>query len=123
MASLNWPVPYPGPMDVTAPVPAGTIFPSAARGVGVYNSPELSNYAAKGVRLYINTTVTAGGATLVVKVQTKDPTTGVWADIDSGAGGPTTATINSNTMTLLTLYPGQAETANQEVSDILGLQW
>lgn len=121
MSALNWPVPYPGPMDVTAPVPNGTIFPSAARAIGVYNSPELSNYVAKGVRLYINTT-NINGATLVVKVQTKDPATGVWADIDAGAGGPST-TVTTNTMTLLTLYPGQTEVANQEISDILGQEW
>jgi hypothetical protein len=123
--AANWPVPPPGATAVGSLSSApGTIFPSAAYGVGTTNSAEMDNPSAKGVRLFINTTVTAGGATVLVSIQTKDQISGSWSNTPDSA---TTISITSNVLTTLTVYPGIAETVPgttvTEVSDHLGTPW
>jgi hypothetical protein len=119
MPQVNWPVPYPGPMDLTAPVANGTIFPSASRAAATYNSSELANNNARGVVLYISTTNMGAAGTLVVKVQSKNPVTGNFVDIP----GAVTASITTVQESTLTVYPGAAESANVDISDPLGQSW
>jgi hypothetical protein len=118
----NYPVPDPnvyGINSTTKPKP-GTIFPSAVRGVASYNSPDLWNPWAVGVRLYIDITNNTGNTgTVTVKIQVKDPVSGNYVDV---ALATTTAIATTGT-SILTVYPSANETANVDVSDPLGLNW
>lgn len=70
------------------------------------------NYGKKGARFFINVTAASGtDETMVVKIQAKDHI-GNWIDVP----GATTGDITATGQTMLTLYPGMAETANSEVS-------
>lgn len=124
----NQTVPSPGNQGVADSANYnGIIFPAAARnhtddpdglGAGIYVSPEMHNFWAKGVDLFVNTT-TSGSGTVVVKLQKKDPVSGTWFDI----AGAVTTTINDPADENVTLYPGIAETTNVSVSDHLGFIW
>lgn len=119
----NTPVPVPGAVTLgtlASPEPkAGTILPSASYGTGATNSSEMANTRWRGVILYINTTAVGGAGTVVVKVQTKDPTSGTFVDLPGAA----TASITTNTETTLTVYPSVAESAGVDISDPLGHAW
>lgn len=105
-------------LDATAPQRDGTIFTVASRVAAAYNSPELLNAKWKGVRLFINLTVVNGG-TLTVKIQNFDPASQTWVDLPLAV----TTALAAVAVTTLTVYPGQTETANQDISDPLGGRW
>jgi hypothetical protein len=119
-----WPVPQPGPIDVTSGAQrAGIILPAASRSntvdSGVYVSTGIANYAASGLRLYIDVTDKHTNGTLTVKVQTKDPASTNWVDIP----GATTPAIAATGTTTLTVFPSITETANVDVAQPLGVMW
>ena len=124
----NQHVPSPGNQGVADSANLnGIIFPVASRnhtddpdglGAGIYVSPEMQNYWAKGVDIFTDTT-TSGAGTVTVKIQKKDPASGTWFDLTSGTG----AAIADPANEILTIYPGIAETANVSVSDHLGFIW
>jgi hypothetical protein len=98
----------------------GSIFASASRGAATYVSNEYFNPDAKGLRLYIDITVNAGGTgTVTAKVQSKDPVSGNWVD----QAGMVTSALSAIATTTLTIYPGVTETANVDVAENLGTQW
>jgi hypothetical protein len=126
----NQPVPSPNTATaVGSTLVEGLIFASAVRtqtgGVasdGVYDSAELFNPNAKGVRLYICRTVATG--TLTVSIQGRDPVTDAWVAIT----GATTPALTSAINTTLTLYPGITAaagtgTTSTEVSTFLPCAW
>lgn len=96
----------------------GTAIASAALAEGATNSEDINFGAAKGIILFIDITANTGTTpTLTVKLQVKDPASGKYVDL---AGATTTAIdATSNGTTMLTVYPGIAETANVSVSDII----
>lgn len=78
-----------------------------------------TNRDARGVVLSIKTTASSGTSpTLVVKVQGSANGTD-WYDITGAA----TATINTNTTTILTVYPGTTAVANQVIALPLPRLW
>ena len=128
MSFPNQQVPSPGNLGVSDQTNYnGIIFLSAARtesadpdglGAGVYASPEMHNPGARGVDIFTVATSSGAGA-VTVKVQKKDPASGTWIDLTSAA----TAAIADPGSSVLTIYPGIAETANVSVSDHLGYTW
>jgi hypothetical protein len=123
----NAPVPQSGPFAVGAANQRdGIIIPAAEyandggpAADGIFYSQEYTNLGFKGVRLYIDLTNRHTTGTLVVKLQSKDPTSGNWADVPAA----TTASLTSVATTTLTIYPGIAETSNVDIADPLGLKW
>ena len=124
---VNQPVPFPYAEAAGTANKNGIIFESAARtesanpdglGAGVYASAEMHNFGAKGVDLFLVST-SSGAGTVTAKIQKKDPASGTWIDLTSGA----TAAQADPGSAVLTIYPGIAETANVSVSDHLGCTW
>lgn len=98
----------------------GTIFPSEARADNAaYTSEAIYNPGARGVRLFIKNG-TIGTTTLTVKIQIMNPVDDSWIDLP---GATTAALSTDNDANTLTVYPGIAETANVEVSTVLGPVW
>lgn len=107
--------------SVNYPVPgatSGVIFASASRAAAAYNSDELFNGSARGVRLFLNATI-AGGATLDVKIQNFDPASQAWRDIPLATATQITATGSAT----LTVYPGALAAAGVVANTALGLRW
>lgn len=120
------PVPIPGVVamgTLSAPEsPSGTIFKSQVYAIASspFNSPEMDNAAWKGVKLFVNTTAVGGAGTVTVKIQSKDPTSGVWVDVPLA----TTPAIATNTNTTLLVYPGVLETVGEnEIAASIGRPW
>jgi hypothetical protein len=116
----NRPVPSQGLNISSTTNKDGIIFPSLSRAAATYNSNEYFNADARGLRIYVDITVNAGGTgTVIAKIQTKDPVSGNWLD----QAGAVTASLSSVATTSLTIYPGVTETANVDVAESLGTQW
>ena len=92
-------------------------FASAARltSGSPFNSAELKTAGRKGIHAHVDVTVDPDTVSIVVKVQGKDETTGDFYDIP-GAATPAIAVVGRSR---LTIYPGLAETANVDVSDVV----
>lgn len=117
----NQPVPVVGANAVSGTLAAGTVFPSASRVQGTYNSEEVFNAGCKGVRLYIANDA-AGGSTVVVKLQVRAPNSDVWIDLPRATSG----TVNSSTGTIVTIYPGLtgiADVAGVDINQHVGPAW
>lgn len=92
-----------------------TMLASALRSASA-NSAEFTNDGHRGVRLFLDITAEDGTVTLDVKLQVKDHVSGKWIDLPGAAFAQKSGTGHS----VLTVYPGIAETANESVSDVLG---
>jgi hypothetical protein len=119
-----WPVPHAGPIAASASTQrAGIILPTTEYSntvdSGVYTSPAYANYAATGLRLYVDVTDIHTNGTVTVKVQTQDPASLNWVDIP-GATTPTIAAVSTST---LTIHPSVTETATVDVAQPLGAMW
>lgn len=125
MGHVNGAVPTAGAYDAsTSAQQEGVIFPTAARthtdNSGVYNSAEIYNANARGVRLFV--VVANGSGTVTVKIQVIDPYTDAWVDL----AGATTAALNNTAGTILTVYPGLtgiADSAGVTCNQHLGPAW
>ncbi len=128
MSFPNQTVPSPGNLGVADRSNYnGVLFASESRthtadptglGAGIYVTEEMHNPGARGVDIFLVST-SSGAGTVTAKVQKKDPASGTWIDLTSGA----TASQADPGSAILTIYPGIAETANVSVSDHLGLTW
>lgn len=120
---LNKPVPAPRPSAQVASssnTPDGNIFPTASRAAATYNSDEIFNPGARGVRLFV-VNDGAGGSTATAKIQVRDPYTDTWIDLP----GATTAALGATTGSILTVYPGVTGIADAggNVNQHLGPAW
>ena len=90
---------------------------SAARttAAGAATSDEVRAFGRRGIIMRVDLTLDPDTAAITVKLQAKDPISGVWADIP----GMTTASIADTGHTVVTMYPGIGETANVSISDCL----
>ncbi len=124
-APSNKPVPTTGPLSMAnqgnATLDAlhhdGIVFPSAVYAAAT-NSPDIYNVDCKGIRIF-TTNAATGGATVVVKVQVKDPATGSYTDL----AGAATAALGAVTSSLMTIYPGLtgiADSAGITINQHLG---
>lgn len=96
------------------------VFASALRGTGATSSSDFHQTGARGVRLYLNITATAGTAeTLDLKVQIKNPLSGTYQDLTDAVFAQKTATGSDS----LTIYPGIGEVATSTINDYLGQTW
>ncbi|MGH6933669.1 MAG: hypothetical protein ACREEE_14695 [Dongiaceae bacterium] len=96
-----------------------TAFAAAARGATT-NRGDLENRTGRGVRLWLNITAASGSTpTLDIKLQWKDPVSGLYFDIP-GANFPQKPAAGTDD---LTVYPGIAETATEAVSDVIPRNW
>jgi hypothetical protein len=121
---VNQPVPTSGANAVASTLTAGIIFPSASRTNATYNSDELFNPCAKGVRLYVDVTNVGGAGTLTVKIQTRDPATDAWVDLTAGTTGLFASVLTKT----VTVYPGITVVApgaavSTETSNFLSTNW
>jgi hypothetical protein len=125
MADLhtNQPVPSPGPSTATPSstnTPNGVLFRSATRVVAAYNSDEVFNPNCKGVRLFL-VNDGAGGGTVALQLQVRDPNTDAWVNLTGAALAATGATAG----TILTVYPGLTGIADAagNINQHLGPAW
>lgn len=93
----------------------GTLFASAAV-TTTQNSQDMANDTYSGVHVVIDVTV-FGAGTLTPKIQGKDPTSGKYYDILTGAA------INATGTTVLKIFPGMAVSANVSASESLPRTW
>lgn len=95
---------------------AGTLLASAAR-TATTNSSDQTNYNGRGVEITLDVTVVPGGDTITLSIESKDPASGNYTTLLTGAAISTTGTRR------YVLYPGVGAVANQLVSDILSRTW
>jgi hypothetical protein len=95
---------------------AGTLLASAAR-TATTSSSDQQNYSAKGVRVFINVTVHAVSAAIVPTIEVKDPISGTYTAILTGASITTTG------HTVLTAYPGATVAAGVTLAIPLSKTW
>lgn len=81
-----------------------TFLTSAAR-TTTQTQPEVTNFSANGITAYLNITVVPGVDTVLLRLEEKDPLTGVWT--------PVTATLAqvATGMVILKCMPGVAAVA------------
>lgn len=92
---------------------------SVVVGVGAtasQNSPDLLNPYGRGVKVWVNTTAIGTGS-ITVTIQGKDPGSGAYTTLLASAA------IVTNTVGVLTVYPGLPATANVSANDVLPRQW
>ncbi len=91
-------------------------IPSAAYTASQVNSPDMGNSSYLGGQFIINVSAYTSGS-YTVKLQGKDPVSGVYYDILVGTA------LSSTGITILKLYPGIATSANAAASDVLPQTW
>lgn len=96
-----------------------TLFASAGRTPGTYNSPDQTNFNGRGARFIIDITGIGLGATLDFKLQSKDTTSGKYVDI-LNASIPQQNALGT---VELVVYPGIDAAPNRQVSTILSRTW
>lgn len=85
---------------------------------GTTNGATLDNPVGRGIALYIDiTTITGSSPTLTVNLQVLDPASGNWVTVASSAA------LNMDGESTLTLYPGIAVTSNVAVNGAFGRAW
>ena len=94
----------------------GTLLASAAR-TATTSSSDISNYSCKGVRVFINVTVHAVSAAIVPTIEVKDPISGTYTAVATGAA------ITGTGHTVITVYPGATVAANVTLSTVVGRTW
>lgn len=97
---------------------SGTLLASAARTATV-SSSDITNYGAKGVRVFINATALAATPSVVPTIEVKDPVSGVYTAVLTGAAITTAAP----THVVLTVYPGATVATNVTASNVIGKTW
>lgn len=80
------------------------------------NSADLTNADGRGVKVYVNTSLIGTGS-ITVSIQAKDPASGTYTTLLASAA------IVTNTLTVLTVYPGLPVTTNVSANDVLPRQW
>ena len=96
---------------------ASRLLDSAAR-TATTQSAEQDNRVSRGVQVIFDlTAIPATPSGVTPKIQAHDPASGNWIDLLSGGSITATGT------TVLTVYPGIAETANESASDVLPRVW
>jgi hypothetical protein len=82
------------------------------------NSVLLTNYVARGVKVYIAPgNFGSGASTITVTIQGFDPVSASYFTILQSAS------LTASTFAVLTVYPGIAVTANVSASDVLPRSW
>jgi len=95
------------------------IFRSAQRS-GIIVSEDQHNTDWRGVRLFLNITSVSGALPVMdIKVQFRDPATGLYADLP----GTTFAQHIATGQDELSIYPGNTAMANRAVSGPLPYSW
>lgn len=79
-------------------------------------SPDYTNEYGCGAEIYFNVT-NAGTGSVTVTVQGKDPTSGTYYTVLSGAA------VTTNSFNKYQIFPGAATTANVSVNDLMPFKW
>ncbi len=93
-----------------------SILPSASR-TATTNSRDILNRGAKGGHIILDVTAVSATPSIVVTIQGKDPLSGAYYTILTGAAVTTTGT------TVYKIYPGITAAANASVSDVIPGVW
>lgn len=94
----------------------GTLLASLAR-TATATSEDQTTYDARGVRVFINVTVDGAAASIVPTIEVKDPASGTYTAILTGAA------IAAVGHTVLTVYPGATVAAGVTLSIPIGKTW
>ena len=92
------------------------LLASAARTASA-ESLDYTNFEARGVKVVIDVTADPASASVVFKIEGKDPASGKYYTLLASAAVAATGT------TVLTVYPGIAATTNVAASDVLPKTW
>lgn len=79
-------------------------------------SPDYTNEYGCGAEVYLNVT-SAGTGSITLTIQGKDPTSGTYYTVLSGAA------IVANSFNKYQVFPGAATTANVSVNDLMPFKW
>lgn len=86
--------------------------------IATYNGPDQINDGPKsGVKIVVDITSVAGGATLTVRIQGKDPVSGKYFTM------LTSTALGAAATTVLTIFPGATAAANVTVNDRMPRTW
>jgi hypothetical protein len=75
-------------------------------------SPDITNVDGKGIKVWLDTTVIGTGS-VTLTINGKDPASGKYTLLLSGAA------VTTNTTNTYTVYPGATVTANVSANDVL----
>lgn len=92
------------------------IFASATRSADVNSVPQL-NQNHRGVHVIVDVTAVPGVDTVTFTIQGQDSVSGEWYDILASTA------ISATGTTVLRVYPGLTEAANEVESDFLPAIW
>lgn len=99
-----------------APSRNKVILPSAAR-TATTNSDDQFDFACRGAVIFLSITAVPGVDTVTLSVTGKDPVSGSYVTIFTGAAESATGTK------MYTIYPGVTETANVDMATVLPTVW
>ena len=88
----------------------------AASATTTQTGPDFTNPAARGVKVFVMTTVIGTGS-ITLSIQAKDPASGTYITLLAGAA------IVTNTTNVYTLFPGAPVAANVSANDELPYTW
>jgi hypothetical protein len=94
-----------------------TLFASASRVAGTYNSDDQTTSFAKGVILMLDITAITG--TLDCKIQVKDTVSDTYIDLAGASFAQKSGTFHG----MLSVYPGNTVAANVSISAHLSKVW
>ena len=98
------------------PVPETTILTSAAR-TTTQTGADQTNNNGRGLKVVLDMTNVAAGPDVTLTIDAKDPTSGKYYNLLTGAS---VTTVSTN---VYTVYPGLTPVANKTVSDVLPRTW
>lgn len=86
--------------------------------VATYNGPDqLNDGPRSGIKVVVDISAVAGGATLTVRIQGKDPVSGKYFTM------LTSTALAAQATTVLTIFPGATAAANVTVNDRMPRTW
>ena len=92
------------------------LLPSAERDETT-NSPDQVNHCGRGVHVVLNVTATEGSPSITLKVQGKDPASGEYYDILTGAA------VTAVSTNVYKVHPHIEAVTNEAAKDILPRTW
>lgn len=104
------------PVDLVGPVNAEGVFLTSGSRSTTQTMADQTNLLRSGIRVVVVTTVIGTGS-ITLAIQAKDPASGNYVTMLTGAA------IVTNTTNTYLVYPGAANTANVSANDRLPLTW
>lgn len=97
-----------------------TLFQSASRTAGTYNTNDQYNFGWKGIQVNLRVTTKAGTSNLNCKMQAKDMVASVYYDLPNASFAQVSS---SSSMNSLTIYPGVVTSSHNYANMVLPLTY